>query len=506
MDTSEWTGIKGVTFDFDVIYDDKAYPAGTYINLYNRWNNTGYLHGKKGDDYYDFYVPLCNTERQSASCDFVTIATNNYSDVWSENYDVLNYARYDPDKSAKHDALKTAQTQIIGRIGGLTLEDTGDWRFSNLFKQAKKPTDWLVNGTVKKVDSSKAKHLLADFIDIRGNNVEHNGKVSIREHIMDALGLNTYGAEPYKNNTTYKLIDLPLTPGKNNVKALRKQALRVGYKSFMDLETIGCYYGLNQGEGQFIQVTPVYYYFDSQSGQLFPVDIYMKNNNEYVPINLYNNDRNDNVTPYRITVNWQEEDTRRNVTNEENKESQDLIKALTSTDRTWVAASGTRANIGTAQRLYLDESVRTFVGSPFTNGLNNNPDYVLASKEAVNGNVSTYHYHGQKWHFTLGLPSSAVWVKHGEECTEDNIKKYRKKKSYLVCALDILAVGSVWTLRYKNTNLSQITIVDGQKPLDPKKITVPDPDPSKPDIPIPVVEIYDTMHSNRDDIDTVGTH
>ena len=46
----------------------------------------------------------------------------------------------------------------------------------------------------------------------------------------------------------------------------------------------------------------------------------------------------------------------------------------------------------------------------------------------------------------------------------------------------------------------------GQKPLDPKKITVPDPDPTKPDIPIPVVAVYDTTHSSRDDIDTVGTH
>ena len=61
-------------------------------------------------------------------------------------------------------------------------------------------------------------------------------------------------------------------------------------------------------------------------------------------------------------------------------------------------------------------------------------------------------------------------------------------------------------MRYKNTNLSQVTIVGGQKPLDPKKITVPDPDPTKPDIPIPVVAVYDTTHSSRDDIDTVGTH
>lgn len=81
------------------------------------------------------------------------------------------------------------------------------------------------------------------------------------------------------------------------------------------------------------------------------------------------------------------------------------------------------------------------------------------------------------------------------------------QKGDLVCALDILAVGEVWTLRYRNTNLAQITINGGgNKPLDPKKITVPDPDPSNPDIPIPIVEVYDTTHSSRDDIDIVGTH
>ena len=72
--------------------------------------------------------------------------------------------------------------------------------------------------------------------------------------------------------------------------------------------------------------------------------------------------------------------------------------------------------------------------------------------------------------------------------------------------MDIFAIGEIWTLRYRNTNLSQVTIVGGQKPFDPKKITVPDPDPTKPDIPIPVVAVYDTTHSSRDDIDTVGIH
>ena len=116
----------------------------------------------------------------------------------------------------------------------------------------------------------------------------------------------------------------------------------------------------------------------------------MKSNNEYVPINIYNNDRNDNVYPYRMIMNFQEEDTRRNVSNEEKKESQDLIVARTSDERTWVAASGTRIDLGAAQREYLDESTRTFIGSPFTNGLNNNPAYVFAAKEAVDANCSFY--------------------------------------------------------------------------------------------------------------------
>lgn len=172
------------------------------------------------------------------------------------NLDILNYTRDDTTLAAEHDSLKTAYTQIIGRIGGLTIEETGDWRFSNLFKQPLHPTQWLVNGTVKKVDSSKARYLVGNLVDIRGNEIANNGKVSIREHIMNALGLNTYGTEPYKNNTTFKIESLPLTPNKNNIKALRKQALRIGYKTFMDVETIGNYFGLNQGEGQFLQVTP----------------------------------------------------------------------------------------------------------------------------------------------------------------------------------------------------------------------------------------------------------
>lgn len=501
MDTTEWLKYKYVTFSFDVIYDrdgdgdfsdDKMYLGGEPIPLGEIGANGRFIDDSPNDYLYNFYIPLEQNEMESAHVGFYAVAINNEADAWYSNEKSHNFERNN--YAAEHDSKKEDTIDVVGRIGALTMLDTGDFRYANLFKQIQE--GWLVDNIVHKVDYTKQNYFMSDPTNIRGE----TGTTATN-------GLNTYGTQLYKNDLS-KLIEFPLVPDKNNIDALKKQPQRVGYMNYMSLETIGNYYGENKdGDDTYkTQITPYYYHLDLTTGKWTPMDVYMLVGTQYKRIAEYGSTEATTDYEWIYSLNWQEERDRRMYTTEE-KATTDLVvdklKSLKTTlndDGEQVSVlksilipSGKEYAYGTANRLFMKDKNRTFIGTTLTESTYTNPGERISEEK--------YSRNGQRWHFSLGLPSSAVFVSAGEKCTQVNIDKYANNHSVVVCAIDVLARGTVWTLKY-----SGVPTEDQVLKIIPNGNTYNysgDPDgPGDKQI----ITVYSPNKSSKDDLNVEGTH
>lgn len=159
--------------------------------------------------------------------------------------------------------------------------------------------------------------------------------------------------------------------------------------------------------------------------------------------------------------------------------------------------------IGNNQILNLNARNRTYVGANFTYGseINRIREGSLDTKyvHTTDYDTTTFMQEAQRWHFTNNLPSSAVAVKAGDKCNSINIADLRKDSYVILTALDIKAVGSVWTLQYaeggENDRVS-ITQKDGTT----KKYNISNVTKGK------VVYVTSANKSAKDDRAIVGTH
>lgn len=460
MDTTEWTKEKYVVFDFNVIHNGIGYGAGEDIPL--DINDT--------DDIYDFYCPLANYEAISAEVTFKVIAING---VGVDNTYAANKARYNY-VDARHSGIKKYNIDVVGRIGNLIMEDTGDFRFANLFKKPKSPVSWIIDNVVKDVDQNQQNRILGSSIDIRGMGI------SAGRH-----WLNTYGLLEFADRDP---IPFPLTPDKNNIAALRRQPVRLGYKSYLDIQTIG-----NYSNGT-MQIIPYYYWLDLNTREVKQVDIYMDINGEYKPINKFDaavpgwdpNTVYDNIT----MLDWDDEFERRNYTAQEQARTAEVASAFQVYD-----TSGNLIDLptplgkfhayGNSQILYPDGRNRTFIGTSLVNANDTNPGNVFSDL--------LFGRQGQRWHFTSGLPSSAVAVEHGAAVTQANIEALQSNTSVLLMALDIKSIGETYVLQYSGTGENSSVIIAGAAY-------------NLASIPYPIVEVMSSGKSARDDLDTSGTH
>lgn len=500
MDTTEWLKYKYVILAFDVIYDkdgdgdfsdDTLYLAGDPIPLGTIGADGKFVDDRPGDYLYNFYIPLEQDEVASACVGFYAVAINNEADEWCINTNSHNYDR--DNYSAQHDAMKANTIDVVGRIGGLTMLDTGDFRYANLFK--KNEDGWLVDNIVHKVDYAQQNYFMADPVTLRGE----VGSPATN-------GLNTYGTQHYKNDLS-KLLKFPLVPDKNNIDALKKQPQRVGYMNYMSLETAGNYYGENQGDDDTYktQITPFYYHLDLTTGKWTPVDVYMLVGTKYKRIAEFGSDSAITDHEWLCSLNWQEEHARRMYTNEEKEVTDKVIEKLVTPEYKYedgelVAAykrilmpSGTEYCYGTANRLFLKDKNRTFVGTSLTESTDTNPGKKVPEE--------FYSRNGQRWHFSMGLPSSAVFVEKGQPCSEENIKSLSNNHSVVVCAADILSKGSVWTLKYDGVPTSDQMI----KVLPTGKTYTYADDPDGPGDK-QIITVYTTNKSSKDDLNVEGTH
>lgn len=447
MNTTEWTKSKQVKFNFYTNHNGVTYAPGDWINL------------ELTRDTFDFYLPLANSEAVSALVEFRAIA-NNADDPDGES--VRNKVR-EFNLGAKHSAIKPWNIDLVGRIGGLVIEDTGDFRFSNLFKQPLTPTQWLVPNVIKKVNQNAQNAIIGDNINIRGEAVSASNNY-----------LDTYGLLPHLKQQP---ILLPLSPDKNNVVPLQRQPMRLGYNVLSDIQTIGNYYDK-------MQVIPYYYSLDLNNGSISPVDIYMDVDGYLKPINK----SGAAVTGWdpSYSLDWNTEAGRRNVSeaaHTNNVVADNTYTTDAGSETTIGKPYGSQYQFGTAQIMYLTERNRTFIGTEYTYGVDRNPTDRL--------HPLSFGKQGQRWHFTYGLPSSAVAVKKDLPATQVNIDALKTNTTVLVVALDIKAIGNTYALQYKKANGS---------------VNIAGTSWSLSSIPHPVVSIYSANKSSADDLTTSGTH
>jgi hypothetical protein len=462
MDTTEWVRSKRVMFGFDVIYCGTSvqlnvngsqhgnsqcgsdnhrhttsctfHRAGTWINL------------NRNFELYNFYLPASVNEGSTLEVTFESVAIN----APGENDNALPANRLrDTSLQARHGAMKTAYTDVTGRIGNLVMSDTGDYRFSNLFKLPLYPEEWLIENIVREVDIASKHWVIAEETDIRG--------LSIRPpHRQD-----TYGLSPW---LAYNLLPFSLSPDKNNLSAFRREPIRAGYPLYMSIDTIGR--GVRS-----VSIIPYYYWFDTDSGEVIPLDVYMDGN---LPVNLYG--QPDAVSAHPLALRWESEYLRRNVSENENDRTRSLGG---------VFPSGNYNSIGSAQSITLDERCRTFVGSQ--NTLNFNQNRGVGSSIEFDRAV-------KRWHFTIGLPSSMYVVDVGADpSSQEAREKYRRRNGAILMTAEIFSVSdSGFTLEHSMPGGGNFTIGNNTYALPPGL-------PS-------VIAVFDGRFTSKDDWTVTRTH
>lgn len=434
----------------------------------------------------------------------------------------------------------TADISAISRSLPIEIESIG------VQKLADDDAGWTVEGIIRDVDESKQRAYLTWKFDIRGLPIS-----------AETQWIDTYNTIGWAQTATC-MTTIPLDASQNNISILQDEALLVGYDLYTSIGTIGDYY---RDGGGFLQVVPEYYGVDIHTGEFFPVDVYIYYDNAYYPINIWGLMTDEDIHTwgpegsgydlssiynFATILRWNQEKIRRMVTPAEDYMTNQLREKYVSyvAENTWDyldIPSGNSYVMGNAQFLQLNGNARTFVGGETTystlmnysrgNALREHlfDDYNEASGKLwaigsgkANSGVSVddngiYHNPGglidasqwweaaQRWHLTLGLASSSVFVRSGLEPTTENIAELQTKDYVVLSTVDIRALGTVWNLIYTQENGS-ITVTDenGIKiTIDiPEKIVINGHEHVIP----PALVVYQTVKSSPYDIDVISNY
>lgn len=351
--------------------------------------------------FLEFYILTSSEEAQDARVEFISIAKNapdNSSgavDMELTNAMPNNGDRSDVSYAALHCAKSLFYVDVVGRIGNPAIEDFGDFRFSNLFKQ---PTsEWLIPGVIHKIDIERPNMMISVPHDIFMKDVTdftaHHASLSMTAWVLDA---HFDGEKLVGKSGEFKT--LPLTPSDNNVQDYKYTIPRIGYDIYMDIETVGNYYGVNsasidsgswkdddESKKYKMTIKPYWYLLDLDTSEFVPVDFWYGEEGSRVRCYEFGSDNRDYMNcNYQLEVDLPTEYMRRDVSGAEynlntgtNAAGQNvfdiwngtLVDGVAITNPSHVNPLETGPDyIGSASQIYLDEWDRLYIGSPVMYG------------------------------------------------------------------------------------------------------------------------------------------
>ena len=251
-DCTEWTREKWIKFPFSVLYNRNGtfeeHPAGQWFqleitdkvtnrNVKNNCYDLTSLSERDDGFTYQFYAQLDNHEMSGATIEYAVEAINNQPspsgsenpydrdgalslDCSQDNSSITNAGRA-IDLTAKHSAYKQTFVDLISRIGNLTVQDSTDLRFSNLFKRKTNDDKWYIDGIVHAVDKS----IQNAYLSWHKNNGDT--ATDIRGEKVSAYNqwYNTWHTAKWSDvgEDSSRCVSTPLESAKNNIAALRER-------------------------------------------------------------------------------------------------------------------------------------------------------------------------------------------------------------------------------------------------------------------------------------------
>lgn len=542
LEVSKWCENKWVTVDNYIIVDtnndgsfadERVYSPNEDIMLE--------VFDSEGNpiEWYHFYIPEMAWESGRVTVNYYSQAINNSK---YENVDIWDPNNVDETKKSTlyryHGAKDTRYFQTVGRIGNLTMTDTGDFRYSNFFKNVLKGS-WVIPNVVYEVNPSEQVRVVIDEYDIFGrkgggsNSWNTYGSQEFKESLPKDTAGNIPSTGSISNKEEYEIKNssgstrigyyaFPLLPKYNNIQSFIDQPMRVGYTAYLDVETIGDY----ASGDSYVTVEWSYYGIEKGTNNYIPLDVYMVKDGKYELINNFDNDTP--VYDYPIYMNWQDEKDRRMQTDEEKRRT-DEVEEHTKTESRIDVYTGNPAPVsyyqptktaiyqGTPEATILGFDSRTFIGNEYYQDV---IDGFSDSSHTDPGDYIPdwlYYASSQKWYFSNQLPSSAVFVESNKTCDEKSIKEAKDRFSNVIVTGYIVAHGDVWNLVHDSTS-SWTKLKEQFPPTNPDipkpNTNPPRPGDSNPDNPTPpktpnpptVITIIPIDKSSKDDMSSVGTH
>lgn len=432
---------------------------------------------------------------------------------------------------------------LVGQIGNLAIHDTTDFRFSTYFKQPIEDS-WLIDGIVLNTNEKEPVHILAQPKDILFQDAQD------LKYGHSTLGITNMSLLTIMNGKGMggQFGLLPLTPAYITVPEFKTDALRLGYKVFASIETIGNYeathkpgvkYPTNYDQAQdpsmdtrdeYMEIISEYYLYDFDTGKFYAVDLW--SGPEGAKQCIYSgSDRKvrPQLNSEPLYINMDEEFYRRNVSNLEDTVSKfnHVIYTSGMDNNVWTAVMSGLEFIGYTGHLKLDTMDLTYCGSDAVQGIE-------GYNTSLDNLFTEYSDNSQRWHFTSGLTSTTTPTmpiySDGSKLTATQVEnaykdlKAKHPNSVIIEFQNYIAKGSVWTLKYKgslmNTDMIRFYSDPEDCPYDEKShieteykdYTVYNPDTDAPygsqtiDKDSTPLVVYEAYKSNSEDRTVAGTH
>lgn len=404
----------------------------------------------------------------------------------------INNANRDGRLSAANKLYRDDSVEVVGRIGNLAIEDVGDFRYSELFKQVVDYNSWLIPGAIHRVDSTKPNVIIAtkydilgddtskNAVDSSGNLIKLNGKpVKQFNHAQSSITNYIIGSTPGFGKAG-SWLPFPLTSSYNPVVEYRDDQMRMGYYAYLDIETIGNYYGINYdvdvvnvpGVGAtevvntnkldrgptsaedlndpskpdrrtyVMDIVPKYFLYDMDDGNFYAINMYYGNQGNRTLFWKNGSEIATDITS--LYINMEAEISRRNTTEAERIYTNTLMSEYSESLR--ASAFDGEDFIGTASRIRLDAFDKSYIGTTIKNGwvqrtgsnlsgsIAGDLYKSIASEWFTNSNFTgnnndrpptlrdrDFGNQQQRWYFTLGLPSS-TYITYADDSLTNQAK------------------------------------------------------------------------------------